>query len=269
MSPRWAIVAGAVLAIGGGNAHIPFPHRPGVGPCPQPAASMASRPRGVDPESDGIYRRGKALFQEGRFADALPLLQQAGADGHPSAQHLLGLIYHHGQPGVPEDSRRAVRWFSLGAAQGDRASEYALGRMYEKGEGGLARDAEKAGRLYEASARQGFEKAQFALGLLCEFELRDRGGAIYWLDQAGTRGESMARWAAEWLRRPDTPHFRSESQFAAYVNAEVAGWMRSTAREAAAPDDFIQRYYQARTRVLYERQGREAGDRCRLDGTCY
>jgi hypothetical protein len=189
--------------------------------------------------------------------------------GHPTAQHLLGFIYQHGRPGMPEDSRRAVHWFSLAAAQGDRASEYALGRMYEEGEDGLARDPDKAGKLYAASARQGFGKAQFALGLLCEFEMHDRRGAIYWLTQAGSLGDSIALWTAEWLRRPGTPRFRNESQFAAYVNAEVAKWMHSTAREAAATDDFIERYYQGRARMLYERQGAEAGDRCRLDGTCY
>jgi TPR repeat protein len=230
---------------------------------------MAARPQGVEPEGDLTYRQGKALADAQRYGDAVPHLIRAANGGHAAAQYLLGRIYQHGHPGIPPDPGQARHWFSMGAEQGDRSAQYELGVAYERGELGAARDARKALDLLKASAEQGLGKAQYALGLLCEFDLGDRPGAMRWLEQAGSDGEIMAQWAAAWLRRSDTPHFRSEAEFASYVNTAVAGWIRGPSRLAAGDDKFVERFYLARTRMLYERQGREAGDRCRLDGACY
>jgi TPR repeat protein len=201
----------------------PVPPARDQGQAPLPPQNTSAPPPAVDPAAEQPFRRGVSLFESHQYAAALPALLDAAQRGHPRAQALLGRMYREGL-GVAVNERQAVSWFGQAAAQGHRGAQFALGSMYEEGEG-VPKDVQKAAQLYEASARQGYDKAQFALGLSYEFGQgvpRDRRTAIYWLMQAAKQGDGRARWIAEWLRRPDTPHLRNEIQLANHINAKMA-----------------------------------------------
>ncbi len=53
--------------------------------------------------------------------------------GHMRAQSYLGLVYIRGM-GVPQDSKKAVKWYTLAAEQGSIEDQYYLALMYERGE---------------------------------------------------------------------------------------------------------------------------------------
>ena len=53
----------------------------------------------------------------------------SAAQGNPSAQRVLGLMYLNGQ-GVQKDDAKAVAWFLKAAAQGDVDAQFNLGGMY-------------------------------------------------------------------------------------------------------------------------------------------
>jgi len=184
-----------------------------------------------------LWERGVQYYEQRDYRDAFPMLLAAARAGHPRAQALLAIMYQDGQ-GMPEDDRSAAHWFALAAAQGHRAAQFELGAMYEEGDGGLPKDVARAAQLYAQSARQGFAQAQFALGLSYEFGEgvpRNRGTAIYWLDQAAAQGDGRAHWVADWLRNPATPHFRDSAQLGTYIGAQVQRYFSRGGSRSAAP----------------------------------
>lgn len=220
----------------------------------------------ADGDPAKTYAKASALIQRGRTRDAMPYLRDAAEHGFATAQFVLGETLLEGAPGVKKDPVEAVTWFEKAVAQHNRAAQYQLGGMYEEGEGGLARDWKKAAELYLASAEQGFAQAQFAYGLTCEFQLADRKQAIKWLEAAGRQGEGRAGWIAQWLRRPDLPHFKDEAQLGAYINQTIAAWMHSNTPK---DDTSIGEYQRQRTKMFYEQGDKAAGDRCKYNGSCY
>jgi len=96
--------------------------------------------------SEQLCERGRILFSEERYREAIPLLLRAGRMGDRDAQTLLGRAYRTGK-GVRVDKRAAAYWFGQAAPRGDSFAMYALADMYEKGEGGLRQDPVEAERL--------------------------------------------------------------------------------------------------------------------------
>ena len=87
----------------------------------------------------------------------------AAALGHASSQGGLGLMYHSGIGGVPQDYQEAARWFRLASEQGDVLGQSYLGLMYHNGQGVL-RDDQEAVKWSRLAAEQGNALAQFNLG---------------------------------------------------------------------------------------------------------
>ena len=62
-----------------------------------------------------VLRRGKRLYSERRYADALPYLLIAGKRGFKWAQAMAGDIYLHGRGGVPRDIEEGMGWLGVAA----------------------------------------------------------------------------------------------------------------------------------------------------------
>jgi hypothetical protein len=115
--------------------------------------------------------------------------------GQAYAQFSLGLFYHTGLPGMPQDHVEAARLWRLGAAQGHVLAQYHGSRLYSEGKG-VPLDHVEAARLLGLAAAQGHQEAQFELGCLY---VQGKGvpqdpaeaGRLWWL--AAAQGEDDAR----------------------------------------------------------------------------
>jgi TPR repeat protein len=71
----------------------------------------------------GTYADGLALYEDGRYVDAISALAVAGEDGDVRAQRLLGMMYLYGEQlygsAVPRDYGMALSWLYRASAQGD------------------------------------------------------------------------------------------------------------------------------------------------------
>jgi curved DNA-binding protein CbpA len=59
-----------------------------------------------------------SLYDQKRYADALPLFQDLAVQGYSSAQNNLGVLYENGQ-GIARDYTQAAYWYRKAAEQGD------------------------------------------------------------------------------------------------------------------------------------------------------
>lgn len=114
----------------------------------------------------------EAVYQEGRshyrgldvprnYAKAREFFERAAAQGHASAQHDLGFLYHYGH-GTTQDYAKACSWYEKAASQGHADAQYILGAMYLGGYG-VKKDAARARAWFEKAAAQGHVPAKAAL----------------------------------------------------------------------------------------------------------
>ena len=82
--------------------------------------------------------------------------------GDANAQFNLGEIYQHGN-GVTQNSKTAVKWYTLAAEQGHAGAQVDLGQMYYNGDG-VTLDYKTAEKWYRLAAEQGNAGAQYMLG---------------------------------------------------------------------------------------------------------
>ena len=78
-------------------------------------------------------------------------------------QYSLALIYETGRR-VPQDSKKAIKWYTKSAEQGNQGAQYHLGLLYELGRG-VSQDSDQAVKWYTESAEQGNPTAQYHLGV--------------------------------------------------------------------------------------------------------
>jgi TPR repeat protein len=263
---------GGALANTGGLAFGVPPSSTGIGAPPSaPPQNNAVRVVTPTPAAEALWQRGNAYYDRNDFRNALPVYMEAAKLGHPRALAVLGNMYREGE-GVTKDLGQAVAWYTKAADAGHRGAQFSLGSMYEEGEG-VPKNVAKAAQLYEMSARQGMPEAQFALGLSYEFGQgvqRNRRTAIYWLDQVAAQGDGRARWYSDWLRRPDTPQFKSEVEFGQYTANKVAEKVYS---EMHAGDRVFSAGNDQQTRNERAAAAERAGDNnrassCRGGGPC-
>lgn len=62
-----------------------------------------------------VLQRGKRLYNERRYAEALPYLLMAGKRGFKWAQAMAGDIYLHGRGRVPRDIEEGMGWLGVAA----------------------------------------------------------------------------------------------------------------------------------------------------------
>jgi len=78
--------------------------------------------------------------------------------GNKIAQFNLGAMYGDGMGGVPEDDKKAVKWYTKSAEQGDADAQFMLGLIYRDGEG-VPKDLVHAYAWFNVLANE-FKKAK-------------------------------------------------------------------------------------------------------------
>jgi uncharacterized protein len=81
------------------------------------------------------------IFKKVNIPQELKFLTNDSEAGISIAQFKLGIAYALGQV-LPQDDKKAVKWYRLAAEQGNSEAQYALGVMYVKGRGVLASEEE-------------------------------------------------------------------------------------------------------------------------------
>ncbi len=109
-----------------------------------------------------MFHRGYGVKHDD--AEAVNWWRKAAEQGNAYAQYRLGVMYYIGC-GVKEDNAEAVKWYRKAAEQGDALAQHSLGYMYYKGEG-VAQDNAEAVKWYRKAAEQGYASAQYNLGYM-------------------------------------------------------------------------------------------------------
>jgi len=103
--------------------------------------------------------------QPEQWKQSIQELTKAAEQADPDAQHVLGLCYYQGKPGLSQDFECAARFFRQAAERGLRDSQWMLGQCYSKGQGVDQNEAE-AMKNYRSAAAQGHPAAQVLLANL-------------------------------------------------------------------------------------------------------
>jgi tetratricopeptide (TPR) repeat protein len=139
------------------------------------------------------FQRATDLYNQGRYAEALPLYQGLAEQGDAQAQNNLGAMYNNGK-GVAENHKQAVYWYNKAAEQGEGIAQNNLGVMYDKGKG-VAQNDNKAVYWYNKAAEQGLASAQFNLGAMYnngKGVAQNHKQAVYWVRKAADQGNTHA-----------------------------------------------------------------------------
>lgn len=173
---------------------------------------------------DTRFREAAALFTQQRYAEAVPLLEQASHAGDGQAQNLLGVMHMNGIE-VPMDLHRAVELFHAAGEQGLKEGHYNLSNLLFHG-AGARRDEGSARRHLLAAAGSGHRPALRALGFMYHL----MGGATEWaalstraFEQAALMGDPLAKYnlgLRYWHGHGAEPD-----------PARAAGWLAAAARD--------------------------------------
>jgi|GEM_PF-272650 len=134
------------------------------------------------------------LFDQGRYAEALPLYQGLAEQGNTEAQISLGSMYENGQ-GVTQDYTQTISWYRKAADQGSSLGQFNLGIMYGTGRG-VALNYVQAAYWYRKAADQGIVDAQYNLGWMYSTGrgvAEDYNQAVYWYHKAAKQGYVIAQ----------------------------------------------------------------------------
>ena len=140
-----------------------------------------------------LYDKNKEAGNQA-FAEMKPLLEFYAKKQVPSAQYLLGVIFHRGY-GVKKDDAEAVNWWRKAAEQGNAYAQYRLGWMYHRGYG-VRQDYAEAVNWYRKAAEQGNAPAQNNLGDMYNMGKgvrEDKAEAVKWYRKAAEQGFTAAQ----------------------------------------------------------------------------
>jgi len=171
-----------------------------IGPAPEAQMDIDLQPAEADepaasgPEKQILERlavmRASEASKSGDYIKAYALLLPAARQGHPIAQHRIGVLYTHGL-GVEEDFAEATHWFRKAAEQGQGESQFSMGMRCLLGQS-VAQDDTEAARWFRLAADQG---VGMAASMLAELYAKGRGvpqdlvEAYKWLAVAGNQIE--------------------------------------------------------------------------------
>ncbi|NOS76298.1 MAG: DnaJ domain-containing protein [Methyloglobulus sp.] len=131
-------------------------------------ANLTPKPEHQSNSAKEIAHRANELYEQGRYAEAIPLYEllaksndanvqnSFGVTYASSAQVSLGWFYMNGLGNLPKDYKQAAYWNQLGATNGDPEGANNLGWQYEHGFG-VAQDFNKATELYQYAINRGME----------------------------------------------------------------------------------------------------------------
>lgn len=91
--------------------------------------------------ADKLYDKGKKLYDQEQYKEAVPKLQAAADKGHKKAQYRLGRCYDKGY-GVKENDQKAFELYQKSAKQDYAKAMFQLGKCYMKGKGVAANQEE-------------------------------------------------------------------------------------------------------------------------------
>jgi TPR repeat protein len=81
--------------------------------------------------TDSIADHANDLYEQGRYTEAYPLVEQMAKGNYPNWQRLLGNMYENGQ-GVQQDYHLAKKWYQKAADQGREDAVLALKELRRK-----------------------------------------------------------------------------------------------------------------------------------------
>ncbi|MFC4270286.1 hypothetical protein GQF03_00865 [Sneathiella chungangensis] len=215
------IINGTSVALSHREAFYPVLRREGIGGLITLFKIRAER-LNTDTQS---FAAGKALFEQGRFTEALALWQDLAEKGNPAAQFGLSVLYEEGR-GVDPDSVKAEFWNNKAVAAGyppalhnhalrllaDRKytpamaaletaardgfapSQYTLGKMYIYGIG-TEENPERAVENIRLAAGAGMAAAQYNLGKIYRDGYGtavDMAASFTWFEKAARQGHGKA-----------------------------------------------------------------------------
>jgi len=132
--------------------------------------------------------KADALFDKGRYKEALQLYLSPALKDKPHAQVRIGWIYLKA-PGLM-DEKKAFLWFQKAAEQGSEKGQYNLATSYKDG-AGTAQDYAQAMKWYKKAADQDMAAALNAIGVMHD-EGRgvkaDPAEAARWYARAAEKG---------------------------------------------------------------------------------
>ncbi|CAN5144477.1 hypothetical protein BH11PSE11_BH11PSE11_06050 [soil metagenome] len=120
-------------------------------------------------------------------------LLKAARNRHPSACHILGLMYLHGN-GVAEDPQQARKWLTVAAEGGIVPAQLQLGMLYRNGPNSIQDDREAAKWVGKAAVA-GDAEAQYQLAAMYRFAYgvnADAGARRSWLERAAKQAHVKA-----------------------------------------------------------------------------
>ncbi len=130
-------------------------------PAPQPApAAVAERPTEGSTQDSEV----DVLYQENRYSEALPLLDQGCTAGNGLACTRLGVYYEKGL-GVAQDLPRAAELFSKSCNEGNAKGCFNFGISYKSGKG-VKQDYPRAAALFSQSCNGGYAEGCDVLAIM-------------------------------------------------------------------------------------------------------
>lgn len=181
----------------------------------------------VQTRDDPRFQEAAALFAQRRYADALPLLEQAAQAGDAQAQNLLGVMYMNGID-MTVDPHRAAELFGVAAEQGLKEGHYNLSNLLFHG-AGTPRDERSARQHLLTAARAGHRPALRALGFMYHL-MGDSGEwpalSTHAFERAALMGDPLAKYNLG---------LRLWQGIGAVADpASAAGWFTAAARDGIA-----------------------------------
>lgn len=111
-----------------------------------------------EPRRNASLTAAFALYEAGRFNQALEQLRPHAERGDPRAQLVLATLYRTGT-GTEADEYEAAMWYKRAAQQGVAEAQFHIGLMYLKGVG-VTENSVEALEWISRAAGQGYGDAQ-------------------------------------------------------------------------------------------------------------
>lgn len=143
----------------------------------------------------GAIPVGEAYLDEPNLTKSAEWFQKAAMQGHPKAQHQLG-VYNQFGIGVEKDVLKAIDWHQKSAAQDNIEAMASLGDIYGAGDVGVPKNTSIAIQWYSKAAERGHELSAYHLFNLYSEGIevqRDNRAAAYWLGKAAAQGIATAQ----------------------------------------------------------------------------
>ena len=141
------------------------------------------------------FAEAVALYQAGRYAEALQVARALALKGNAEAQAMMGVLLEHGR-GTKKNLEEAASWYEKAARSGHVGAMFALAMMHLNGRLGR-KDLGAAIRWAKQAAEKGHAAAAYNLGLIYSGVgglKPDWKEAARWFHRAAERGYPAAQY---------------------------------------------------------------------------